>query len=682
MAVLGDRGDEAPGEGRGVGRCALGDHAGQRSEGRLGLLRARGGAGDVAADQQVDALAGRGDRLAVTEGLVDEVQGVALAAQGADALGAARHEDGVIEDRGGGQKGLVGLEGLAGRGLDRAEPGRDELDGGAGFGERVLDLVDLIAVDAVGDEEGDLAGLDAVLGVVEADDHAQLRRLGGAVGGALDAREAGGAELGPALLQPLARGCEVVAGAVDGHADAVGDAVREALVDVQEDVDHALADVLGLDLAELEAEGVDDVLLLRVGHAAPEHRRLAEVVVEALAALAHLVAADGRGVGDEAGAAVLHGAAAAARVGLIVHRPDIDGVALVAVALGVVDRAGRAIDGDLVEVGAAEARELGVEVREQAALQQRVLREVDARHDVGGAERDLLGLGEEVVGVAVEHQLADALHRHEALGPELGRVERVEVEAALVGLLDDLEAELVLGEVALVDVLPQVAAVVVGVLAHDLLGLVPHEAVHAEQRLPVELDEHGLAGVVDEAEGVDAEALHHAIAARQGAVRHDPHQHVGRLGGEPGEVPEVIVGRAGLRHVVVRLGLDRVHEVRELDRVLDEEDGDVVADQVPDAVLGVELDGEAADVAGRVGRATRADDGREAHEHRRLEGGVVEQLGLAQVRERLIDLEVPVRRGAAGMHGALRDALVVEVGDLLAEDEVLEQGRSARAGLE
>ena len=38
--------------------------------------------------------------------------------------------------------------------------------------------------------------------------------------------------------------------------------------------------------------------------------------------------------------------------------------------------------------------------------------------------------------------------------------------------------------------------------------------------------------------------------------------------------------------------------------------------------------------------------------------------------------------GAARVHDALRDALVVEVGDLLAEVEVLEQRRAALAGLQ
>ena len=53
-----------------------------------------------------------------------------------------------------------------------------------------------------------------------------------------------------------------------------------------------------------------------------------------------------------------------------------------------------------------------------------------------------------------------------------------------------------------------------------------------------------------------------------------------------------------------------------------------------------------------------------------------------QLGERLVDLEAAVGAGAARVDDALRDALVVEVGDLLAEVEVLEQRGAALARLE
>ena len=114
-------------------------------------------------------------------------------------------------------------------------------------------------------------------------------------------------------------------------------------------------------------------------------------------------------------------------------------------------------------------------------------------HDVAGAEGDLLRLGEEVVGVAVQHHAADDAQRDDLLGDELGRVEHVEVEAVGLLLREGLQAEFPLGKVAAVDGLPKVAAVEIGVGAVDLQRLVPDHRLHAELRPPVELDEGGFA---------------------------------------------------------------------------------------------------------------------------------------------------------------------------------------------
>ena len=75
--------------------------------------------------------------------------------------------------------------------------------------------------------------------------------------------------------------------------------------------------------------------------------------------------------------------------------------------------------------------------------------------------------------------------------------------------------------------------------------------------------------------------------------------------------------------------LGGVDQVGKLDGVLDEEDRDVVADDVPVALLGVELDREAAHIAREVGRALVAGDGREAHEGRRFLARALEQVGAA-----------------------------------------------------
>ena len=136
-------------------------------------------------------------------------------------------------------------------------------------------------------------------------------------------------------------------------------------------------------------------------------------------------------------------------------------------------------------------------------------------------------------------------------------------------------------------------------------------------------------------------------------------------------------GRLG--HLVVRLRLHRVDQVGELDGVLDEKDRDIVPDEVEIPLLRIELDGEAADVTREVARSTGARHRREANEDGRPERGILKERGLGVPRERLVNLEVAMGAGAARMDHALGNPLVIEMGDLLAEDEVLEERRPSVA---
>lgn len=181
--------------------------------------------------------------------------------------------------------------------------------------------------------------------------------------------------------------------------------------------------------------------------------------------------------------------------------------------------------------------------------------------------------------------------------------------------------------------------------------------------------------MVYQPEGVHAEALHHAVAARQGPVRHQPHDGVQGLGLQGHEVPQRVVRRLGLRNLVVRFGFHRVHEVGELDAVLNEEHREVVAHQVVIALFGIELGGEAAYVSHGVGRSARAGDRGEPNEHRRLDTRAGQKFRRRVVRQPVVvGLEIAVGAGAARVHHALRDAFMVEVGDLLPGMKVLQQG--------
>ena len=157
--------------------------------------------------------------------------------------------------------------------------------------------------------------------------------------------------------------------------------------------------------------------------------------------------------------------------------------------------------------------------------------------------------------------------------------------------------------------------------------------------------------------------------------------HVRGLGHQRNEIPERVVGGRRLRHREVRLRLRRVDQIGKLDCILNEEHRDVVADEVPVAFVGVELHREAANVARGVGGAAFADDGREPDEHRRALARFGEYRGAGDIGERLVAFEVSVRARAARMHDALGYPLVIEMRDLLAEDEVLQQCGAAQVRL-
>ncbi len=133
-----------------------------------------------------------------------------------------------------------------------------------------------------------------------------------------------------------------------------------------------------------------------------------------------------------------------------------------------VERAFGRVDRQIGEVRAAEPFDLGVEIGEIAPLQQRVVGEIDARRDVLGAESDLLGLGEEIVDIAVKHQPPDDSDGHLLFGDQLGRVEDVELERVGEIVVEHLQSQLPFRIVAGLDGVPHVAAVIVGVGAVDL----------------------------------------------------------------------------------------------------------------------------------------------------------------------------------------------------------------------
>ena len=120
---------------------------------------------------------------------------------------------------------------------------------------------------------------------------------------------------------------------------------------------------------------------------------------------------------------------------------------------------------------------------------QRVIAEVDARNDMGGAEGDLFGLREEVVGIAIEHHPADRCTGTSSSGISLVASNTSKLNFSACCFREDLKPKLPFGIVAGLDGFPQIAAMEVGIGARDFDGFVPDQRMRARQGLPVKLAE-------------------------------------------------------------------------------------------------------------------------------------------------------------------------------------------------
>ena len=92
-----------------------------------------------------------------------------------------------------------------------------------------------------------------------------------------------------------------------------------------------------------------------------------------------------------------------------------------------------------------------------------------------------------------------------------------------------------------------------------------------------------------------------------------------------------------------------MNEVWELGGVTNEEHGSVVEHPVEVALLGAELDREAARVAGGVGGPGLTTDGGEAHSGAGAVADLGEELGAGEVGDVVSDFEVTVCAGALGV---------------------------------
>ena len=196
--------------------------------------------------------------------------------------------------------------------------------------------------------------------------------------------------------------------------------------------------------------------------------------------------------------------------------------------------------------------------------------------------------------------------------------------------------------------------------------------------LEVKLDPVTFPAGVPEAVGVAAVAVHETRAGGDAAVTHQDGDLVQAFGRQAPEVP----GGGGAAQMGARVTLLGVDEVGELQRITDEEDGGVVADEVPVALVGIELDRKATHVTFGVGCPHLAGDGGETRDQRGDLAHFGKEAGTGVGGDIVGDGEGAEGAPALGVDDTFGDALAVLVGELFEQLPVLHQQRAARTGRE
>jgi hypothetical protein len=130
------------------------------------------------------------------------------------------------------------------------------------------------------------------------------------------------------------------------------------------------------------------------------------------------------------------------------------------------------------------------------------------------------------------------------------------------------------------------------------------------------------------------------------------------------EVPEVVVSCLCLRHLAVWLRLSSMNYIGKLHGILNEEDGDVVANDIPVALFGVKLDSETSNITHGVGRTTATQDSGESQEDGSLARCVGEYASGCDIGSRLEEGELSKSTGATSVNYTLRNAFMIESVDL------------------
>ncbi|MNI45402.1 hypothetical protein D3C73_998260 [compost metagenome] len=142
------------------------------------------------------------------------------------------------------------------------------------------------------------------------------------------------------------------------------------------------------------------------------------------------------------------------------------------------------------------------------------------------------------------------------------------------------------------------------------------------------------------------------------------------------EIPDGI----GVFEMGLRVAFLGVNKVRKFNRITDEKDRRIIADQIIIAFFGIKFHGKAAWIAHSIGRPQLPGYCREANEHRRAFAHLRQEGCFSIFGQILSDFKITMSSGAFGMNYTLRNTLPVEMCQLFQQMNILQQCGSTGTG--
>ncbi len=146
----------------------------------------------------------------------------------------------------------------------------------------------------------------------------------------------------------------------------------------------------------------------------------------------------------------------------------------------------RPIDRQLMEIRTTQTVILGIHIRENPSLQQRIIRKINSRYQSSRIESRLLRLRKEVLRIPIQGHRSDDLHRHQFLRNDLRWIQNIKRKLHFIFLWDQLHAQIPLWEIALINRIPKITTMKIRIKSGNLLRLIPCHTMYTQSWFPME----------------------------------------------------------------------------------------------------------------------------------------------------------------------------------------------------